>query len=233
MKRVYDRNIKNKARGLRRKGKSYGKISKIIRVPKSTLSLWLKYVPLSETDRKRLYTKQVKLITYGKFSQKNRRQKQIKEIIIRAQEDVPIKILDETYRFIGVALYWAEGTKKGLFEITNSDPKLILFMVQWIKKIFKIPGTKLKARLNIHGNQNEKKIINFWSKLCGIPIKNFSKSFIKPANKNYKKNTLYYGTIKITIPKSTDLKYQTLAWLEPLLISIRKNVKLAERSFAK
>ncbi len=225
-RKIYTSAIKKEAKKLRLQGWSYRRIGNKIGVPKSTLSTWLKKVPLLSKFRERLYTKQVEMITRGEYSQKNRRAKEVIEIIKHAKIHIPKVLEYETYRFIGVALYWAEGTKKGLFEITNSDPKLILFMIKWINKIFNIPSNKLRARLNIHKNQTEEKIIEFWSKLCGIPKKNFSKSFIKPANKNYKKNILYYGTIKITIEKSTDLKYTTLAWLDSLLPNISKKVEL-------
>jgi len=171
------------------------------------------------------------MITHGEYSQKRRRAKEIAKITEDSKAEIPRKLDYETRRFMGAALYWAEGTKKGLFEITNSDPRLILFMVYWIRDIFGIDSKKLRARLNIHSNQDESKIIEYWSKLCGIPTKNFAKSFIKPANNHFKKNILYYGTIKITIPKSTDLKYNLLAWLDSILRNITKKVELLSGHF--
>ena len=75
MKRA-DKNLKKEqAEKLRLRGVSYGKISKKLKIPKSTLSLWLKDIPLSLEDKQRLYTKQVQMITSGNYSQKQRREK--------------------------------------------------------------------------------------------------------------------------------------------------------------
>lgn len=210
---------------LRKKGFSYGEIRKKVGIPKSTLSYWLKDVALKEADKKRLYTNKLKKLIDGQYSQKSRRIKESDRIIKLAQDQVSY-LSDETIKMMGVALYWAEGTKGGLFEITNSDPMLVLFMVRWIKKVFDIDSRFLKARLNIYSAQDDGKIKNFWSRLCGIPLVNFTKSFIKPINKNYESKNLYYGTIKITIPKSTDLKLKVYGWLRASVSDLEKEKKI-------
>jgi hypothetical protein len=118
-------------------------------------------------------------------------------------------------------------------EITNSDPNMIFLMVKWIEKIFKIKPKNLKARLNIYKQQNEKEIIKFWSEITKIPIENFNKTFIKPNNKNYKKNNLYYGTIKIYVPKSTNLKHKIFGWIESTLQDTDSSVELTKERWRK
>ena len=68
-------NEKIRAIKLRREGLSYREIRKHVPVAKSTLSLWLKNIPLKEKDRKRLYTKQIYSLSLGSASQKIRREK--------------------------------------------------------------------------------------------------------------------------------------------------------------
>jgi hypothetical protein len=102
---------------------------------------------------------------------------------------------------------------------TNSDPHLILFFVRWVDLIFKIPAHTLKGRLNIYPQQDEKALKNFWSELTGISLDQFGKSFIKPTSKNYKKNNLYYGTIRVEVPKSVDLKHRTFGWVQQAALS--------------
>ena len=217
------------AKKLRGRGLSYGKIRREIGVPKSTLSWWLKDFKILKKYRAKLYTKQVELITVGKYSQKVRRQKEVKNIMDAARKAVSGKLSNDALRFMGVALYWAEGTKGTRFTITNSDPALILFMVKWVEKIFNIPPASLSACLNIHQNQNDKVIKSFWSDLLGIPVSSFGKSYIKPNSKGYKKNNLYWGTIKVSIPKSTNLKFEMFGWLEEALPDIRKHVEFTRQ----
>ena len=132
---------------------------------------------------------------------------------------------------MGTALYWAEGSKGKTFEITNSDPYLILFMVRWVNSIFKVPAKDLKARLNIYPQQNDLTIKRFWSDLTGVPLNNFGKTYVKPLSKGYKKNNLYYGTIKIYVPKSTDRKYMVFGWINKILKDMDPRVKFVERKW--
>jgi len=130
--------LKKRAIELRKTGLSYGDIKKKIKVSKSTLSLWLKDVLLTEEQKKRLYTNSIAILARGPQSQKERRKREIKNILEKAEKEISLPLSHETYRFFGVALYWAEGTKGKNFEITNSDPILIAFMVKWFKDIFNV-----------------------------------------------------------------------------------------------
>lgn len=209
--------LKRKAIILRRKGFSYNEISKKIGTPKSTLSYWLKNIYLEPKYKQRLYTKQIQILSLGAPSQRERRKKEVEIIIKQAMKEIELPISLEAYRFIGASLYWAEGAKGGCFAITNSDPHLILFIVKWINKILNIQPNQLKAWLNIYPQQNDSEIKGFWSQLTGIPIKNFGKSHVKAFSSGYKKNNLYYGTIKVTIPRSTNIKHQIFGWIRAVL----------------
>lgn len=202
---------------LRKKGLSYNEIRQRVPVSKSSLSLWLKHVRLSPKHRARLYTKQIQILSRGTSSQVERRKREVALITQAAKDEVSLPLSFETYRFLGAALYWAEGSKTKSFTVANSDPSLIVFMTYWFKKMFGVSPSVLKAHLNIYSQQNEAQIKRFWSEVTGIPIENFGKSFIKPANKGFKKNNLYYGTIKVYVPRGTDMRYKTLAWIQAAL----------------
>ncbi|MBI2669866.1 MAG: hypothetical protein HYX20_01860 [Candidatus Yanofskybacteria bacterium] len=223
--------LKKAATKLRLRGLSYGEIKKKTSLPKSTLSAWLKNIPLKPKDRKRLYTKQTQILARGPQSQKERRAREVEEIIKNAESEINFPLHPETLRLMGAALYWAEGNKQGMCEITNSDPHLIAFAVKWIKLTFNISPLDLKARLNIYPQQNDKKIKKFWSELTGIPVKRFGKSFVKPVSKGYKKNNLYYGTIKVEIPKSVNTRYRIFGWISMVLKKINPNVGLTQKKW--
>jgi transcriptional regulator with XRE-family HTH domain len=141
---------REKAVALRRKGLSYNEIRKKIDVSKSTLSLWLKGIRLRPEYRRRLYTKQIEILSRGATSQKERRSREVDAIIETSMRETSFPISEEAYKLFGVALYWAEGSK---------------------------------PRLNIYSQQDENDIKNFWSDLTGIPMTNFGKTYIKPANR--------------------------------------------------
>ena len=217
----------------RRKGKSYREISALLGIAKSTVSLWLLDTPVTNEQRNILNINRAKHLNNGPNSQKNRREREVNNIIRLAKLQISENITLETFRLFGTALFWAEGGKNKMFNLTNSDPHLILFWVKWLEKIFNISPKTLVARMNIYPQQSEKHIINFWSELTKIPSVNFGKSFIKPLSTNYKKNNLYYGTIRIEVPKGTNFRYMVYAWKEKILEKIAPEVTLIERKWEK
>lgn len=223
--------LKAKAIKLRKKGWSYGEIKKEINVSKSTLSYWLKIIPLTPGLKKRFYTARVLNLARGRCSQKERRKKEIAKIIKEAEEEISLPLSFETYRLFGAALYWAEGKKTEHFAITNSDPYFVVFIVHWFKKMFGVAPQNLKARLNIYSQQNELKLKEFWSQLTDIPLENFGESFVKPANKGYKKNNLYYGTIEIRVPRGTNMRHRVFGWIKAALKDIAPDIELTQREW--
>lgn len=225
--------LKKQAIKLRLGGLSYGNIADQLHISKSTASYWLHDIKLTLKQRKQLNANQASHLNTGPNSQRNRRAREIKKIIETAEKDISNKISFESYKLFGTALYWAEGSKKKMFYLTNSDPQLVLFWVKWLEKIFDIKPDYLKAQMNIYPQQSEKDIKSFWSDLTKIPVGNFGKSFVKPISKNYKKNNLYYGTIRIDVPKGTNYRYQVYAWQQKILKSIAPKIQLVERRWEK
>lgn len=214
---------------LRKDGLSYGEIMQQIPVAKSSLSLWLKSVRLKPEHRKRLYTKHIMFLSRGAQSQKERRAREVQDILKKAESEISLPLPRVARQLLGAALYWAEGSKKGVCEVTNSDPYLIAFMVKWFESIFDISPKTLKIRLSIYPQQDESKLKKFWSQITGIPVKNFGKSFVKPPNKGYKKNNLYFGTAQIYVPKSVDNKHKIFGWLAAAFKDIAPHVERVKK----
>lgn len=104
-------------------------------------------------------------------------------------------------------------------------------MVQWLEKILNVKPSVLKPYLNIYPQQDELALKKFWSDLTTIPLHNFGKSFVKPLSKGYKKNNLYYGTIKIYVPKGTDFMHMVYGWNKAVLQPLENIVNLTERKW--
>jgi hypothetical protein len=224
---------KKEAERMRKQGHSYGEIRKKIGVSKGTLSAWLKDIPLSPEHRERLYTKQIQILSRGPQSQKERRKRQVDGIIEGSKSEIAIPLSEQAFKLFGAALYWGEGTKGNMFQVTNSDPRLILFMARWIEKIFHVKRTALKARLNVYPQQDEVRIKKFWSELTGIPLKNFGKTYVKPFSRDYKTNNLYYGTMRIEVPKSGDYIHQVYGWTQAVLQREDTYVRVIEKRWVR
>ncbi|OGN13067.1 MAG: hypothetical protein A3C71_00445 [Candidatus Yanofskybacteria bacterium RIFCSPHIGHO2_02_FULL_43_15c] len=74
-------------------------------------------------------------------------------------------------------------------------------------------------------SQKERRDKKFWSELTGIPFQNFGKSFVKPVSSGYKKNNLYYGTMRIEVPKSVNIKHRIFGWVSGALKNIAPKVE--------
>lgn len=229
----YTKVFKQKVRNLRAQGLSYKKIAQRVGISKSTVKWWSQDVALKPEHRSKLYTKQIAIMTQGPQSAHKRRQREIKQIVKKAEKEIVPPIDDTTHKLLGAMLYWAEGDKTTNFALANSDPFLIKFIVNWARKIFKLSLRDFKANLNIYEQQDDKKIKHFWSDLTGIPLENFGKSYIKPKNKKYKKNTLYYGTIKIRVRKGTNLRHRVFGWVNKVLKNDKIEIERVSRKWHK
>ncbi len=225
--------LKEKVREFRKKGFSYGEISKKTGIHKSTVKYWCENVKLSKKDHTRLYTKQILMLSKGPSSSHYRRQKEIEKIAKEAEKEISLSLDSDTYKLFGAALYWAEGNKMTNFTITNSDPLLIQFMTGWFCNIFKVTTNQMTAHLNIYSQQNDSELKKFWSDITGIPLRNFGKTFVKPMSKNYKKNNLYYGTIKVRVRRGTDFRHRVFGWINAILKDVKINVEITEKKWYK
>jgi len=88
-------------------------------------------------------------------------------------------------------------------------------MVRWFKEVCATPPERLKARLNIHANQNDKKIKKYWSKITDISLNRFGKSYIKPEGTGHRKNILHNGVIGVGVGNE-DLRHKIMAWIKAL-----------------
>ena len=209
-----------KARFLRtRFGLSYNEIKERLIISKSTLSLWLKDIKLNLKQKKRLQDKTDLMFSQklGAKANKEKRAKEVEQIKNLAKKEI-VNLDHETFKMAGAILYWAEGGKSNGTSFSNSDSRMIEFIVGWLKKTFDISPSRLKAHLHIHYGNDEKKIKKYWSKLTGIPLQNFYKTFIKPKGTGHRTNILPHGIIKIRVsgPKVSDLMHRILAWSEKI-----------------
>jgi hypothetical protein len=212
--------LKDKVRILRKQGLSYREILQKVPVAKSSVSIWCRDIKLTTKQQNRLMNKWRAFVGRGPKATAKRRKKEIQCIKRSAKTEIQ-RLTPYTFKIGGAILYWAEGSKNGSVVISNSDPRLIKFMVDWFEKIHKISPKKLKARLNIHKNQNDIKIKKYWSRITRIPLKNFGKSYIKPEGTGHRKNILHNGVIRIGVGNE-NLRYRIMGWIERLYLDIHQ-----------
>ena len=153
---------------LRKVGKSYGEILKEVNVSKGTLSVWFRDIKLTEAQKRRLYVTLRRKNAYkGAKIQQERKVERAEQIIAEAKKEAK-HFLENPLFLSGLMLYWAEGDKSKIIErvkFSNSDPVMIALMMEWFRKICRVPEKKFRICLHIHELHCRKNIKRYWCKI--------------------------------------------------------------------
>ena len=210
-----------KARQLRMQGLSIREIAREIKCSKGSVSGWVRDIPLNPEQIARLKLNQDK--GRAKAANHPNSPKQVwskirQDISDAAIKEIPCVCSKDVLRVVGSALYWAEGFNASVNTVSfsNSDPGMIALMMRFFRTICNVPEEKFRGIINIHPHLGVGKAVNFWSKISGIPIKQFHKTqvVISSASKQ-KRDTLPLGTFKIVI-SDVRLQSRIKGWIKGL-----------------
>lgn len=111
----------------------------------------------------------------------------------------------------GCMLYWAEGSKgRNSVVLTNSDPHLLRFFRQFLRKSLGVVDGDLSIRLNVYlGNGLALAAIeDYWLGLLELPrtaLRKDSINHFPTSSSGRKTNALPYGVCTIRVSRSTRL----------------------------
>lgn len=193
------RDLEVKAKKLRKEGYSIKELKEILKVSKSTLSRWLQDVELSFEARRRLeenYTKgqlNSQEVIKRKTEQKNFEAESFAIDLLKNSD-----ISNNISLLLCAMIYQCEGNKsiKDSVTFTNSDPALIKTFVYLFRKSFNLDERKFRVLMHLHDYHDECIQKKFWSKITGVPISQFLKTYNKVNTGVYKKEN-YQGCIQI------------------------------------
>jgi len=213
---------KIQARKLRKRGESIKGISKKLSVSRGTASLWCRDITLSQDQIQRLHMRQIRGGYAGRLKgariQHERRIERI-EKHRKAAKKILRNFSQREFLFAGAALYWGEGGKTDTrVRISNSDPKLISFMMKWFRDIMSITDDRFNFFVIINEIHKHRiwEIEQFWVGVVRCPSGQFWKpAFIRSKNKKiYQNSEKYFGTLHIEIRKSVEEKYRILGIID-------------------
>lgn len=177
------RALREEATKLRLQGYTYGQIKRELNLSKSTLSDWLKNLPLSEDSFQRLSKNREisRDIRIERFRQTSRKKWLSRlSMVLESQEKEMLPLTEKELFLAGVFLYWGEGSKqRGLVAISNTDPRVVTFALYWMVRALKVPKEKIKVRLHLYSDMNLEKEADFWSQTLDIPSNQFKPSYVK------------------------------------------------------
>jgi len=216
--------LRNKAVKLRiEEGLSYREIQKKVPVSKSTLSYWLREIPLSQERISELQQQgrrraDVKIEKFRKAMEVKRREKEGKVYrkYIKKFADLP----DDTFFVAGLMLYLAEGDKKNRNRVSlaNTDSAVINFFIKWITTFFEASKEDIRIQLHLYESMDIDKERSFWKNKLGVSDRQFYKEQIRELRKgsfSYA-GTKSHGTCSIFIP-DTAMKMEIMMAIKAFL----------------
>lgn len=223
--------LKEKAIKLRRAGLTYSEILLEISVAKSTLSDWLYSVGLSKKQKQRITEKRLASALKGASVKKAARLARVQKIL--TDSSAQIKNLSSREQWlIGVALYWAEGSKEKDWHpgsplvFSNSDPEMIRYFLFWLQDSLNISRDDIHFHLYLHDMYKEKaeKIISFWIAKTGFERKSFEGVYFKrnkdgTVRKNVGDN--YTGVLRVIVRRSSEYTRMVAGWVNGIVQFIR------------
>lgn len=214
------------ARELRRRGLSLSEIRRRLKVAKSSISVWVRDIKLTKEQEKKLSEKGIKkeVIERRRKTRLKKESTRRQIIIDRARNEIK-RLFVKELKLIGVALYWAEGSKtqRGTVQFSNSDPRLVHLMMRFFKSVCKVPSARFRGHIYIHPHLDDKKAKKYWHQISGIPLDQFYKTSKQQSKVSKgKKDSLPYGTFSIEI-SITELFLKIRGWIEGLSKAKIKN----------
>ncbi len=212
------------AERFRRQGLSYSEILERVPVSQSSLSLWLRQIPLTEEQKARIHGKDLE--SRRRFVEYNQRKRQAAlarhEAWREAARAEAVPISGELLKWIGAALYWAEGSKGsssggGMVSFANSDPGMVQLIMRWFREVCKVPEEKFRIKVQLHPGQSVEEAEAFWAQVTGIPEEQFHRAYVKtsPTSQRKRGNILPFGVVQVRFG-SAELFHRILGWIEGL-----------------
>lgn len=188
---------KEAAVSLRKTGMSMTVIERKLDIPRSTLSGWFKNIIISEEQRLRLMKNRrdgwAKARIKAAESHRAHKTKRLLKAKQEAMETLEeIEITDAVLDLAFAMLYFGEGAKSGGTSISSSDPKILRFVINVLKRNYSVDVDKMRFDLHLRMDQSSDKLKKYWAQELNVPLGRFKyaafdrRSEGKPTYEHYK-----------------------------------------------
>jgi hypothetical protein len=204
--------LRGRARDLRSQGWTYPEIAHELGVSKSSCSIWCRDLPPPARHPRRRHTPD-----WEPF--RRRRALRRAEVTTRAKDEIGQLSKRELF-LVGVALYWAEGTKskpwgrEDRVTFTNSDAAVIRTFEAWLDLLDVAPDDRVYD-LYIHESGDATGARSFWARILGLNSESRIGVHLKRHNpKTVRKNigAEYRGCLVIHIRQGANLYQRIEGW---------------------
>lgn len=169
---------------LRHEGKTMNEIAAQVGVAKSSVSLWVRDLPISSKARARITSLQ----TAGQRASQQTHFAKTRRNLAFAKEEAEkiirtVVVTPDVALLCCALLYWCEGAKDKndkTFTFSNSDGQMVRAFMKLMRHSIVLDERKFRARMHLHEYHNETLQRKSWSEITGIPEQQFSKTYWKP-----------------------------------------------------
>lgn len=226
--------VKDRARSLRRAGRSVPEIAAALALAKSTV--WLITKDMAWTPGPEGANRRAAAVRAYWREERAKRAAERERMTASAAARVGA-ISDRELLLVGAVAYWAEGTKSKPWNpeerltFTNSDPDMIILYVEWLK-VLGVAADRLCFRVHIHESADVAGAERYWADLVGVPVEQFGRATLKRHNpRTVRKNTgvTYRGCLVVSVRRGS-VPYRQMAGLWRGLIAGVNQRRLARAS---
>ncbi|MBI5456267.1 hypothetical protein HY969_00860 [Candidatus Kaiserbacteria bacterium] len=211
------RREKEQARLLRQSGKSVKEIERLLNVPRSSVSVWVRDIPLTAMQKKRLSERGHSLEVLEKRRSTRLANESRRRTIFLEKGHSDIKEFPDIDVFmLGIGLYLGEGSKtdRGKIELSNTDPRIIQIFIRFLMQSCGYPLSRIHATIGIHSHLSIDKAEKYWSTISGIPLRQFSKTFIQISRAGKgERDKLPFGTFSVGV-YDTAARVRLEGWIQ-------------------
>jgi transcriptional regulator with XRE-family HTH domain len=209
--------LRAKARELRAQGLAYAQIATQLGVSKSSVSLWIRDMPvparLSPEERRKRSADGLRRF----WEREHANRDEFRTAVTRGIG----ALSDREVIIAGAIAYWCEGSKSKPHRrverviFINSDPGLITFFMRFLG-VAGVRREDLILRVYIHENADIAAAEAFWRAVTDLPASQFRSPTLKRHNpKTVRMNTGedYHGCLRIDVRRSGELYRRIEGWV--------------------
>ena len=193
---------RNEARKLRREeGRSVKELAALLGVARSTISVWVRDIELTDEQRETLRRRMGGRIDGARVNsiralERHRAAQEAGRLAARR---------GDLLHAAGCMLYWAEGSRsRHAIEFVNSDPAMVVFFLRFLRTCLGVPDNKVRLTCNLFADHasRQHEIEAFWLDRLGLPRSSLRRSTVNRYSKYSEKkrrNKLPYGTCRLNV----------------------------------
>lgn len=169
---------------LRSKGYTFTEIRNLLKapIPRSTMSGWCKYVILAKSSRQRIariVLNNMSVARRKSLVDRSRRRVQFWNALFQNSKRCVAVLSDRrAAKLVLAALFIGEGSKKASSSLVfgNSNVHVIQLFLRLLRDCYIIDETKFRCTVQCRADQDQQRLVLFWSDVTGIPMNQFYRS---------------------------------------------------------